>query len=324
MDARPRHWVLASLGAVALHASALVLFWEPTQAGTPAPGNGGIEVALGPAGAPAGGLTAATDVAAVEPVQATAAEVAATTPPEVVPTETLPETVDAEPVETVPAVTPMAPEPVVEPIETPEPVEPMEMAEVVPPPEPVREPEVVEATPLPEPPPAKPAPPKPLAEIEPQPVSPPPVFEATAALAASKVADAPAPIQTAALPGNAGVSGDAEPSTTGTQDATAGGGMVGAPGDSYNGLLSAWLQKHHEFPARAQRRNLYGATRVRFAIDRDGNLLGYEILASSGHRILDEAAIATLKRAEPFPPMPADLPGAQYVPDVEIKFTPPT
>ena len=309
MDAQPRHWGLALLGAVTLHASALVLFWEPSQAGTPAPGNGGIEVALGPAGAPAGGLTAATDVAAVEPVQATAAEVAAVTPPEVIPTETPPETIEAEPVETVPAVTPTPPQPVVEPVETPEPVEPTEIAEVVPPPAP---------------PPVKPAPPKPVAKVEPQPVTPPTVAETTAALAASKVADTPAPIQAAALPGNAGVSGDSEPSTTGTQDATPGGGMVGAPGDSYNGLLSAWLQKHHEFPARAQRRNLYGATRVRFTIDRDGNLLGYEILTSSGHRILDEAAIATLKRAEPFPPMPADLSGVQYVPDVEIKFTPPT
>jgi protein TonB len=323
MDARPRHWVLALLGAVALHASALVLFWEPSQAGTPAPGNGGIEVALGPAGAPAGGLTAATDVEAVEPVQATA-PAAAVTPTEVIPTEMPPETVEAEPVETVPAVAPTAPQPVVEPIETSEPVEPMEIAEAVPPPEPVSEPKVAEAPPLPEPPPVKPAPPKPVAKVEPQPVAPPTVAETVAALAASKIADTPAPIQTAALPGNAGVSGDAEPSTTGTQDATPGGGMVGAPGDSYNGLLSAWLQKHHEFPARAQRRNLYGATRVRFTIDRDGKLLGYEILASSGHRILDEAAIATLKRAEPFPPMPADLPGAQYAPDVEIKFTPPT
>jgi protein TonB len=309
MDARPRHWVIALLGAVALHASALVLFWEPTQAGTPAPGNGGIEVGLGPAGAPAGGLTAATDVEAVEPVLTTAAEAAPVAPTEVIPTETPPETVEAEPVETVPVVTPTAPQPAVEPLETTEPVS---------------EPEVVEATPLPEPPPAKPVPPKPEAKIEPQPVAPPAVAETTAELSASKVADAPEPIQTAAVPGNAGVSGDAEPSTTGTQDATPGGGMVGAPGDSYNGLLSAWLQKHHEFPARAQRRNLYGATRVRFTIDRDGNLIGYEILASSGHRILDEAAIATLKRAEPFPPMPADLPGAQYAPDVEIKFTPPT
>ena len=307
MDARPRHWVLALLGAVALHASALVLFWEPSQAGTPAPGNGGIEVALGPAGAPAGGLTAAEAVA----------------PAEVVPTDTPPETVDAEPVETVPAVTPTAPQPVVEPLETTEPVEPVEVAEVVPPPAPVSAPEVVAAPPLPEPPPVKPEPPEPVAEVEPRPMVPPAVAERTA-LAASKAADASEPIQTAAVPGNAGVSGDAEPSTTGTQDATPGGGMVGAPGDSYNGLLSAWLQKHHEFPARAQRRNLYGATRVRFTIDRDGNLIGYEILASSGHRILDEAAIATLKRAEPFPPMPADLPGAQYAPDVEIKFTPPT
>lgn len=310
MDARPRHWVLALLGAVALHASALVLFWAPSQAGTPAPGKGGIEVALGPAGAPAGGLTAVADVAAVEPVTTTA-PVTPATPAEMVPTETPPEVVEAEPADSVPPATPAEPEPAVETIETAEAAEPVQVAEVV------------EATPLPEPPPIKPAPPKPVAEAA-QPEPQPAVVETAAALAASKIADAPVPIQAAAVPGNAGVSGDAEPSITGTQDATPGGGAVGAPGDSYNGLLSAWLQKHHEFPARAQRRNLYGTTRVRFTIDRDGNLLGYEILASSGHKILDDAAIATLKRAEPFPPMPADLAGAQYAPSVEIKFTPPS
>jgi protein TonB len=43
---------------------------------------------------------------------------------------------------------------------------------------------------------------------------------------------------------------------------------------------------------------------VKFSIGRDGALLRSALKSSSGHALLDEAALATLARAAPFPPIP--------------------
>ena len=68
---------------------------------------------------------------------------------------------------------------------------------------------------------------------------------------------------------------------------------------------------------------MYGAAEVRFTIDRQGNLLGYEIVTSSGYKVLDEAALDTLKRASPMPPMPPEMAGQSYSPKIILEFTPP-
>lgn len=48
-----------------------------------------------------------------------------------------------------------------------------------------------------------------------------------------------------------------------------------------------------------------GTVVVKFKIGTDGQLMSREITASSGSKILDDAAIAALERAAPFPSMPA-------------------
>ncbi len=333
MDVRARHWAVAVLCAVLLHCTALIAFWDPSNAGTPAVGTGGIEVSLGPAGAQSGAMVAATDVPEVAPVTPAAAALAA--PEEVVaePVGTVAEALPVEPepvmdaVEPIEPVTPAEPEPVaeeVEPVETAEPVGPLQLAELAPPPPepeqvPPPEQEVTEVAPLPDVPLQKPEPPKPVAQSpappapEPSPAPEPP---------AAEVED-PSPLQTAVLPGNAGEGGNTEFTDSGDANATPGGGQPGGPG-AYHDQLAAWLQQFHEFPDRAQRRKMYGETRVRFTIDRGGNLLNYEIVGSSGYEILDKAALATVKRASPMPPMPAELSGSQYEVTVPLQFNPPT
>jgi protein TonB len=46
---------------------------------------------------------------------------------------------------------------------------------------------------------------------------------------------------------------------------------------------------------------------VTFTIDRSGNLISDKVTESTGFPLLDEAAIAMLHRAQPFPPAPAEL-----------------
>lgn len=81
------------------------------------------------------------------------------------------------------------------------------------------------------------------------------------------------------------------------------------PGEpTFEGLLLARLEQFRRYPAEAQRRRQQGVVRLRFRMDRDGHVLDATIAGSSGLPVLDREALATLHRAEPLPPIPADRP----------------
>ena len=42
-------------------------------------------------------------------------------------------------------------------------------------------------------------------------------------------------------------------------------------------------------------------------LDREGGLRGSELMRSSGHALLDRAALDLLRRASPFPALPAEI-----------------
>jgi protein TonB len=73
--------------------------------------------------------------------------------------------------------------------------------------------------------------------------------------------------------------------------------------------LDNHLKKYHKYPKAAVRKKQEGAPEVTFIIDRQGNLLEALVRKSSGFSLLDEAAIATLQRAEPLPPPPPEVAG---------------
>ncbi len=66
-----------------------------------------------------------------------------------------------------------------------------------------------------------------------------------------------------------------------------------------------WLKRHQRYPRAARRAGLEGTARVRFVIDRRGVLRERELVASSGHAVLDRAALELLERAAPYPALPA-------------------
>ena len=68
-----------------------------------------------------------------------------------------------------------------------------------------------------------------------------------------------------------------------------------------------WLARHRHYPRAARRSGAEGPVGVRFVLDRGGTLQGSEILESSGHAVLDRAALDLLQRAAPFPALPSDL-----------------
>lgn len=65
-----------------------------------------------------------------------------------------------------------------------------------------------------------------------------------------------------------------------------------------------WLRRHQRYPRAARRAGLEGTAHVRFVIDRAGALRATELVASSGHAVLDRAALDLLRRAAPYPALP--------------------
>jgi len=80
--------------------------------------------------------------------------------------------------------------------------------------------------------------------------------------------------------------------------------------DAY--YLSAWTRKvvsigNLNYPGEARRRNLYGELRLLVSITPDGALYEVSVLESSGHKILDDAALRIVRLAAPFAPFPEEM-----------------
>lgn len=84
----------------------------------------------------------------------------------------------------------------------------------------------------------------------------------------------------------------------------------------YLGKLRDVLEKSKINP----RSRLAGIVWVKFKVGPSGDLLSREITASSGSKVLDDAAVAALDRAAPFPPMPNEVADEPMVVSVPFKF----
>lgn len=76
--------------------------------------------------------------------------------------------------------------------------------------------------------------------------------------------------------------------------------------------LAAWAKKvevvgNENFPRAAINQNITGSLRLQSTVNWDGRLLNAEILSSSGHSILDNAALQIVRQAAPFLPLPPEL-----------------
>jgi protein TonB len=105
----------------------------------------------------------------------------------------------------------------------------------------------------------------------------------------------------------------------GRQDATTGVNPLPAWQKEINKIL----EKNKRYPsqARAQRKRM--VTRVAFNMDRQGKVTSARIVASSGSSAFDQEALELIERAQPYPPPPAVLQGAEIPVMVPIWFDPP-
>jgi protein TonB len=84
--------------------------------------------------------------------------------------------------------------------------------------------------------------------------------------------------------------------------------------------ISALLERNKRYPQTARLQRAQGVVVLAFSIDREGHVLASAVKSGSGYPVLDEEALQLLQRAQPFPPVPADVPGAKVSLSVPIRF----
>ena len=172
--------------------------------------------------------------------------------------------------------------------------------------------------------PVRPDPPPTAQPIVPQPAVPtPPVVQrqerpAPKPRAEPKPAPAPAPAPAPVEPAQSSpTQAPAQPNPgSAAPQRSAGGGTGSGQSDagssavakaSYAQLLLTRLQRAIVYPRRAQRRDIQGVVRVEVVLAASGTLKTVRLVGTSGSDILDDAALALVRRVAPFPPVPQDL-----------------
>ena len=70
----------------------------------------------------------------------------------------------------------------------------------------------------------------------------------------------------------------------------------------YKNVIRAILKSNQRYPRRAIDRGIQGTVFLAFTVNKNGELEAHKIVETSGHRILDNAAVAMLLKSVPFPP----------------------
>ncbi len=89
---------------------------------------------------------------------------------------------------------------------------------------------------------------------------------------------------------------------------------------TWQGQVLAALDKAKRYPRQAQSARQQGVPYVRFRMDRQGRVLSAVLERSSGFALLDDAAVALPKRAEPLPKPPDNMPNEVIELVVPVEF----
>lgn len=103
------------------------------------------------------------------------------------------------------------------------------------------------------------------------------------------------------------------------------GGKASAAGNAavsnYPGKVAAKLRRSLRYPAEAKRKRLRGTVQVAFVVSASGGVGSVRVVSSSGSPILDKAALETVRRAAPFPRIPAAAGRSSWPFSVPLAFS---
>jgi protein TonB len=96
--------------------------------------------------------------------------------------------------------------------------------------------------------------------------------------------------------------------------------MGRASSSAYQAKLAAHLRRFRTYPPEAQRQRISGTAVIRFTVNSAGAVTAASLAGSSGHSLLDNEAVAMVRRASPFPPIPEDLGTRSVTISAPIRF----
>ncbi len=104
------------------------------------------------------------------------------------------------------------------------------------------------------------------------------------------------------------------------------GGIAGHPDlfHSYQQKVARQIErarKVYPYRSRLQQNREEGTVGVRFVIQPGGGVRQVEVVKSSGHPLLDQAAVEIIENAAPFPPLPPELGVSELAVNSPIRFT---
>ena len=112
--------------------------------------------------------------------------------------------------------------------------------------------------------------------------------------------------------------------SSGQSASSGGGGKSSAAGNAavsnYPGKVAAKLRRALRYPAEAKRQKLRGVAQVSFVVSASGGVGSIRLAASSGSPVLDKAALEAVRRAAPFPAIPANAGRSSWPFSVPLAF----
>jgi protein TonB len=67
-------------------------------------------------------------------------------------------------------------------------------------------------------------------------------------------------------------------------------------------------------------RRLEGTATLRFVMNREGRVLSFEVVGSSGHDMLDSEVREMIRRAQPLPALPEDMDRERLELELPVRF----
>ena len=84
--------------------------------------------------------------------------------------------------------------------------------------------------------------------------------------------------------------------------------------------IAQQVERHKGYPPSARARHETGTAELAFTLDRSGKVVTSRLVRTSGSAALDQETMDTVRRAQPFPSPPANMPGETFEFTVPIRF----